>query len=125
MSCSSPVPGVASGPVSARSSVPAAARSSSTNLGATGPATVTLIGKNELESIRAHNRILRANNVSIFKQRNELEARAVAAEREFAVERERRKKGEGAIRQGGKTVARLMREVEELREKVKAAEKQQ
>jgi hypothetical protein len=125
MLSSSPVPSVASGSVSARSSVPAAARSSATTPGPAGSATITLIGKNELESIRAHNRILRANNLSIFKQRNELEARAIAAERELAIEREGREKAEEAIRHGDGTVARLMREVEELREKMKVAEKQQ
>lgn len=42
---------------------------------------LTIIGKAELETLRQHNRILRSNNVSIFKQRNELEVRALAAER--------------------------------------------
>lgn len=99
------------------------ARSSAITPGPTGPTTITLIGKSELEGIRAYNRILRSNNVSIFKQRNELEGCAVAAERELAVEKKKRKKAEETIRVGDSTVARLRRDLKESKEKFKVAEK--
>ena len=52
-------------------------------LASTSPdsARLTVIGTAQLKILRKNNRILRSNNISIMKQKNEMEARALAAER--------------------------------------------
>jgi lipopolysaccharide export system protein LptC len=44
-------------------------------------ARLTVIGTAQLKILRKNNRILRSNNISIMKQKNEMEALALAAER--------------------------------------------
>lgn len=81
-----------------------------------------MISKEELEKLRRDNRILRSHNVSIFQQRNEMEARAKAAEKELAMEKKRRARCEETIRLGDGEVARLMREQQALVERLRALE---
>ena len=52
-------------------------------LASTSPdsARLTVIGTAQLKILRKNNRILRSNNISIMKQKNVMEARALAAER--------------------------------------------
>ena len=123
----SPAPAVLSSPVSAGGSF-GPARSTSvvsapaTTTTANSSTTITMISKEELEKLRRDNRILRSHNVSIFQQRNEMEARAKAAEKELAVEKKRRARCDETIRLGDGEVARLMREQQALVERLRALE---
>lgn len=83
---------------------------------------LTIISKDELERLRQHNRILRSNNISIFRQRNQLEARILAAEQreqqleqQCASEEAGRLRAEEAIRGRDGVVARLQRELQEAK----------
>lgn len=59
-------------------------------------ARLTVIGAAQLEILRQNNRILRSNNISIMKQKKEMGARALAAERKVKqLEKELKEAREG------------------------------
>ena len=73
------------------------AASSSPAPGPTSPARLTIIGAAELEVLRKHNRILRSNNISIMKLKNEMEVRVLAAERRVELLERELKEARGGL----------------------------
>ena len=74
-----------------------ATASSSPAPGPANTARLTIIGAAELEVLRKHNRILRSNNISIMKLKNEMEVRALAAERRVELLERELKEARGGL----------------------------
>lgn len=82
--------------------------SSSSTPDPAAPVRLTIIGAAELETLRANNRILRSNNISIMKLKNEADAKLEVAEervekledRVEGLERELMKGKTGSEREG-------------------------